>query len=67
MSEKSDDPRDEVAVQEVQQSDQDQRRAQRKAEGRQPAEVRTINDDVIEEEGGTEHAGYSGGNGINNG
>ena len=67
MSDKSDDPRDEVAVHEMQQSDQEQRREQRKREGKQPAEVRTVNGDVVEEDGGTEHAGYSGGDGINNG
>jgi hypothetical protein len=67
MSEKSDDPRDAVAVHETQQSDQEQHRAQRKREGKPPAEVRTVNDDVGEEDGGTGHAGYSGGNGINNG
>jgi hypothetical protein len=67
MSNKSDDPRDAVAVQETQQSDQEQQREQRKRQGKPPAEVRTVNDDVIEEDGGTEHAGYSGGNGINNG
>jgi hypothetical protein len=67
MSEKSDDPRDAVAIRETQRSDQDERRAQRKREDKQPAEVRTVDDDIIREDGGTEHAGYSGGNGTKNG
>jgi hypothetical protein len=67
MSEKSDDPRDEIATQDMQSSDWEQKRAERKAQGRMPAEVRTVNDDIVEEEPNTEHAGYSGGNGINNG
>jgi hypothetical protein len=48
MSEKSDDPRDEVATLEAQRSDQDARRAERKRAGRQPAEVRTMDDDLDE-------------------
>jgi hypothetical protein len=67
MSEKSDDPRDAVATREMQRSDQEERRALRKQEDRMPAEVRTVNDDAVDEDGDTGHAGYSGGNGINNG
>jgi hypothetical protein len=46
MSERSDDPRDEVATRESQSSDQDLRREDRKRSGRQPAEVRTMDDDL---------------------
>ena len=48
MSERSDDPRDEVATIETQRSDQDVRRDERKRSGRQPAEVRTTDDDLGE-------------------
>lgn len=48
MSERSDDPRDEVATRETQRSDQDARRDQRKQAGKQPAEVRTVDDDLDE-------------------
>jgi hypothetical protein len=67
MTDQSDDPRDSVAVRELQHEDADARKAQRREEGRPPAEVRTVNDDQVEEDGDSEHAGYSGGNGINNG
>ena len=50
MSERSDDPRDEVATIETQRSDQDVRRDERKRAGRQPAEVRTTDDDLGEPE-----------------
>lgn len=50
MSERSDDPRDEIATRESQRSDQDAKREERKQAGRQPAEVRTLDDDLGDEE-----------------
>ena len=67
MSDKSDDPRDAIATREMQRSDWEERKAERKQADRPPAEVRTVNDDIAEEDPDTEHAGYSGGNGIKNG
>jgi hypothetical protein len=45
MSERSDDPRDEVAVREMQDNDQEVRRQERWRSGQPPAEVRTMDDE----------------------
>jgi hypothetical protein len=50
MSERSDDPTDAIATREAQRSDQEQRRNERKAADRQPAEVRTLDDDSGEDD-----------------
>jgi hypothetical protein len=46
MSDRSDDPRDVVAMTELQDADQDERKRERWAADRQPAEVRTLDDEA---------------------
>jgi hypothetical protein len=48
MSERSDDHTDAIATREAQRSDQEQRRNDRKAADRQPADVRTLDDDSVD-------------------
>jgi hypothetical protein len=67
MSDKSDDPRDAIATREMQRSDWDEQKTQRKDADRAPAEVRTLDDDLADDESEAEPSGNSGGNGVKNG
>jgi hypothetical protein len=67
MSDKSDDPRDAIATREMQRSDWDEQKTQRKDADRAPAEVRTLDDDLADEDADPESTDGARGNGNNNG